>query len=88
MGLSRSGFSFKNILTGSLLMQSFHIQKRKMCFSRKILYQYFVVFYPAWDSFSSENNFYYIALKSQTIPDSLKKLRNHDGKLFLCPPQK
>ena len=26
-----------------------------MCLSKKILYQYFAVFSPAWDSFASEN---------------------------------
>ena len=32
-----------------------------MCLNKKILYQYFVVFFPSWDSFSSENIFYVIA---------------------------
>ena len=40
-----------NILIESLLTQFFfYIQNSKMCFSKKILYQYFVVFFPAWDS--------------------------------------
>ena len=34
-------------------MQFFYIQNCKMCFNKKILYQYFV-FCPTWDSFSSE----------------------------------
>ena len=38
----------------------FYIQNRKMCLSKKILYQYFVVFCPAWDSFFSENILYVI----------------------------
>ena len=29
-----------------------------MCLSKKILYQYFVVLYPPWNSFSSENILY------------------------------
>ena len=33
----------------------FYIENRKMRFSYKVLYQYFVVFPPAWDSFCSEN---------------------------------
>ena len=31
-----------------------------MCYSKKNLYQYFVVFYPVWDSFFSENLLYVI----------------------------
>ena len=40
-------------------MQFFYIQNRKMCFTKKDLYQYFV-FCPAWNSFSSENFLYII----------------------------
>ena len=36
-------------------MQFFEIQTCKMCLSKEILYQDFVVFGPDWDSFSSEN---------------------------------
>ena len=39
-------------------MQYLYIQNHNMCLSKKILYQYFVVFCPAWDSFSSENILY------------------------------
>ena len=39
-------------------MQFFYIQNLKMHLSIKILYQYFIVFCPAWDSFSSENILY------------------------------
>ena len=46
-----------NILIDILLKQFFCIQNRKMCLSKKVFYQYFVAFYPAWDSFSSENVF-------------------------------
>ena len=47
-----------NILIDNFRKQFFDIQNSKMCFSKKILYQYFVVFYPAWDNFSSENILY------------------------------
>ena len=50
-----------NFLIDNLLKQFFYIQNRKMCLNKKILYQYFVVFCPPWDSFSSENIFYVIA---------------------------
>ena len=49
-----------NILIDNLLMQCFYIQNRKMCLSKKILYQYIVVFCRAWDNFSSENILYVI----------------------------
>ena len=39
-------------------MQFFYIQIRKMCYSKKILYQYFVAFCSTWDSCSSENILY------------------------------
>ena len=42
-------------------MQYLYIQNHNMCLSKKILYQYFVVFCPAWDSVSSENILYVIA---------------------------
>ena len=40
-----------------------------MCSSKKILYQYFVVFffYPAWYSFSSENILYVITCTKNTL---------------------
>ena len=31
-----------------------------MCLSKKILYQYFIAFCPAWNSFSSKNILYVI----------------------------
>ena len=37
-------------------MQFFHIQNCKMRFNKKILYQYFAVFLPTWDSFFSKKN--------------------------------
>ena len=36
---------FMNILIDDLLIQFFCIQNRKMCLSKKILYQYFAVFF-------------------------------------------
>ena len=45
----------------NLMKQFFYIQNRKMCLSKKILYQYFVVFCPAIDSFSFENILYVTA---------------------------
>ena len=50
-----------NIFIDSLLKQFFYIQNYKMCLSKKTLYQYFVVFCPAWDSFSAENILYITA---------------------------
>ena len=50
-----------NFLTENLLKQFSKIQNRKMCLSKKILYQYFAVFCPADDRFSSENILYVIA---------------------------
>ena len=50
-----------NILIDNLLTQFLYIQNRNICLSKTIVYQYFVVFCPAWDSFSSENNLYVIA---------------------------
>ena len=46
-----------NMLIDNLLVNFFYIQNGK-CFSKKILYQYFIVFCPAWDNFSSENIWY------------------------------
>ena len=42
------------MLLDNLLMQFFYIQNRNMCLSKKDLYQYFHVFWPALDSFYSE----------------------------------
>ena len=39
-------FLLMNILIDNLLMQFFSIQNRKMCSSKNILYQYFVVTFP------------------------------------------
>ena len=39
INLSCSEFSFMNILIDNLLMQFFYIQNRKMCLSKKILFQ-------------------------------------------------
>ena len=50
-----------DILIDNLLKQFFYTQNRKMLFSKNILYQYFVVFCPAWDSFSSDNILYVTA---------------------------
>ena len=44
-----------NILIEYLLMQFFNIQNRKKYLSKKILFQYYVVFCPSLDNFSSEN---------------------------------
>ena len=42
-------------------MKFFHIPNRTICLSKKILYQYFVVFScPALDNVSSENILYVI----------------------------
>ena len=49
-----------NILIDNLLNAVFHIQDRKMCLSKMIVYQYFVTFCPALGSFSSENILYVI----------------------------
>ena len=49
------------ILNDNLLKQFFYIQNRKICLSKKILYQYFVAFCHAWGSFSSEDILYVIA---------------------------
>ena len=46
--------------TEDLLWQIFNIQSRNVCLSKKILYQYFDVFSPAWGSFTSENISYEI----------------------------
>ena len=46
--------------TEDLLWQIFNIQSRNVCLSRKILYQYFDVFSPAWGSFTPENTSYEI----------------------------
>ena len=50
-----------NFFRDNVLKQLFYIQNREMCLNKKILHQYFVVFYPAWDNFSSKNIFYVIA---------------------------
>ena len=50
-----------NVLIDNLLKQLFYVRNLKVCLSKKILYQYFVVFCPAWDRFSSENILYVIA---------------------------
>ena len=47
-------------LTDNLLMQFFYVPDRTMCLIKKILQQYFIVFCPVWDNFSSENNLYVI----------------------------
>ena len=51
---------FIDILISDLLMHFFHIPNRTMCLSKKISRQYFVIFYPAWDSFSPENILYFL----------------------------
>ena len=53
------GFFMKS-LTDNLLMQFFYVPDRTMCLIKKILQQYFIVFCPVWDNFSSENNLYVI----------------------------
>ena len=50
-----------NFLIDDLLKQFFYIQNRKTGLNKKILSQYFVVFCPAWESFSFENIYYVIA---------------------------
>ena len=50
-----------NILIDNLQRRFFYIQDRKMYLSKKVLYQYIVVFCPAWDSFSYENILYVTA---------------------------
>ena len=52
---------FMNILIGNLLKQFFCIQNCKMCLRKEILYQYFVVFCPVWESFFPDNTLYVIA---------------------------
>ena len=54
IGLCCSGFSLYEYFNTQFIY-SFFIENHKMCFSKKILYQYFVSFCPALDSFSSEN---------------------------------
>ena len=49
------------VLVNNLLEQFFYIKNRKMCLSKEILYQYFVVFWPARHRFASENILYVIA---------------------------
>ena len=56
-----SGFSFYEHFTRQFTVAVFYIQNRKMCLSKNILCQYFAVFCPAWDSFSSENILYVAA---------------------------
>ena len=55
IGLSCSGFSFYEHFNSHDAI--FYIKNRKMCVSKKILYQYFVIFSPAFDSFCIENFF-------------------------------
>ena len=54
--------------------QLFYIQNRKMCFSKKILYQHFATFLPARNSFISEkisHSFFLMKMKN------LKENINH-----------
>ena len=55
IGLSCSGLSFFGHCNRQFTYAVFYIQNRNLCLSKKILYQYFDAFCPAWDSFSSEN---------------------------------
>ena len=62
-------------------------KNRKMCLSRNLLYQYFV-FFPVWESFSSENIFYSlhstkIFKKIWATPGSLKKEKEIAHILFV-----
>ena len=52
---SCSGFSFYMHFKRQFTYTVFYILNRRMCLSKTILHQYFVVFCPFWDSFSSEN---------------------------------
>ena len=56
-----SGFSFYELFNRQFIEAVFLQSTRKMCLSKKILYQYFVVFCPADDTFSPENMLYVIA---------------------------
>ena len=56
----RSGFSFYEHFNMQITEAFFYIQNRNMCLSKNHLYQHFVVFCPAWDSFTSENILYVI----------------------------
>ena len=63
IGLSCSGFSFYEHFNRKFTYVVFYIQNRQMCLSKKILYQYFIVFFcPAWDRLSSENILYVFTL--------------------------
>ena len=53
---------FMKLLIDYLLVQFFYIQNRNICLSKKISYQYFLIFRPAWDSLPSENTLYVIKL--------------------------
>ena len=53
--LSCPAFSFYEHFNRQLTYAVFYIQNRNISLNKKILYQYFVVFCPVWDSFSSEN---------------------------------
>ena len=55
-------------------MEFFYIQNRKMCFSKKFLNQYFVVFCPAWDSFSSEKTLWQSTKNLKKIYNPLDSL--------------
>ena len=60
-GVFCSGFPFYEHFNRQFSEASLYIQNRKMCLSKKISYQYFVVFYLARDRFSTENILYVIA---------------------------
>ena len=55
IGLFCSSFFLISILKENLLKQFFYIHIRKMCLSKKFLYQTntLLFLYPAWDSFST-----------------------------------
>ena len=53
--LSCPAFSFYEHFNRQLTYAVFYIQNRNISLNKKILYRYFVVFCPVWDSFSSEN---------------------------------
>ena len=60
-GVFCSGFPFYEHFNRQFSEAFLYIQNRKMCLSKKISYQYFVVFYLARDRFSTENILYVIA---------------------------
>ena len=51
---SSPGFSFDLYFISQITYAVFYIQNRKMCLSKKILYQYFNDFCPAWENSSCE----------------------------------